>query len=235
MEKYYRIAGVTVKMNSFGRTEAQAEAYCCKPVQDVDFVVDGTTLSKRYAAEHPFLNEDMVEYMCSAGSFYKQLLDFDGFMLHASAVVVDNCAYLFSADSGTGKSTHTQLWLEKFGERAFILNDDKPALRREADGWYAYGTPWSGKFDISVNTRVPLAGIAILERGHFNKIERFSGIRAITGILRQAHRPREAERREKLLEILDKLITEVPIWKLECNLDLEAAAVAYEAMSGKEK
>lgn len=235
MEKYYAIAGLTVKMDSFGRTEEQAEAYRCKLATKVDIQVDSEPLKERYREARPGISEDTVEYMCSAGSFYKQLLDFDGFMLHSSAVVVDGRAYLFAADSGTGKSTHTQLWLEKFGEGAYILNDDKPALRREADGWYAYGTPWSGKFDISVNTRVPVAGIAVLERGENNRIRRISGIQAVSGVLRQAHRPREAERREKLLAILDKLITEVPIWKLKCNRELEAATVAYEAMAGKEK
>ena len=64
------------------------------------------------------------EYYCSAYRFYTQLVDFSGLMLHSSAVIMDGRAYLFSAPSGTGKSTHTQLWLDVFGDRATILNDD---------------------------------------------------------------------------------------------------------------
>ena len=73
-------------------------------------------------------------------------------MVHASAVEVDGKAYLFSADSGTGKLTHTKQWQNYFGkERALIINDDKPAIRKDKNGWAAYGTPFSGKTDENLN------------------------------------------------------------------------------------
>jgi len=165
----------------------------------------------------------------------REKLGFDGLMLHASAVVVDGKAYLFTADSGTGKSTHTRLWLERFGSRAYILNDDKPALRLEEDGWYAYGTPWSGKNDISVDARVPVAGIAVIERAAENSIAPFGGVPAIREILKQVNRPRDTTCREKLLELMDLLITRVPVWKLRCNMDPEAAEVSFGAMSKEGK
>lgn len=231
MEQYYKIAGLTVKMDSFGRTVEQAAPYLCEPCQDPQIVITSnwSEMKQRY----PMCSDDVGEYMATGTSFYRQLLDFGGMMLHSSAVVVDGQAYLFTADSGTGKSTHTQLWLKKFGARAFILNDDKPALRLEDDGWYAYGTPWSGKYDISVDTRVPVAGIAVVERGEVNSIEPFGGIAAIHAILKQVNRPKAKEYREKLLELLDKLITQVPVWKLHCNMDPEAAEVSYSAMRKK--
>lgn len=105
-------------------------------------------------------------------------------------------------------------------------------MRLESGVWYAYGTPWSGKHDISVNTRVPVAGIAVIERAEANQIERFRGTDAILAILRQSNRPKEMEYRIKLLELLDKLITQIPIWKLCCNMQPEAAIVSYNAMSG---
>jgi len=154
-------------------------------------------------------------------------------MLHSSAVVVDGRAYLFTADSGTGKSTHASLWLRQFPNNAYILNDDKPALRLINGTWYAFGTPWSGKNDISVNAGVPVAGIAVLERGENNEIAPFSGVAAIHALLKQVNRPILMEYRVLLLELLDKLITKVPVWKLKCNLDAEAAIAAYEGMSGQ--
>ena len=152
-------------------------------------------------------------------------------MLHSSAVVVDGRAYLFSAPSGTGKSTHTQLWLKLFGERAYILNDDKPALRLENGVWYVYGTPWSGKHDISVNTRVPLAGIAKIERGEYNEIIPWTGYEVLNTLMKQLVRPRDMEAQLKLMDILDKLISQIPMWKLRCNMGDEAAIISYEAMS----
>ncbi len=228
MEQYYRIAGLTVKMDSFGRTVSQAEPYLCEPGEQVDVQIrsDWRALQER----QPHLSDEDCEYLCTGGSFYCQLLKHGGLLLHSSAVVVDGWAYLFSAPCGTGKSTHTGLWLKKFGERAYILNDDKPALRLEDGVWYAYGTPWSGKNDISANRRVPLAGIAMVERAGDNRIEPFGGAQAVFALLEQTARPADGSLRGKLLDNLDKLLTQVPVWKLHCNMDPDAAWVSYNAM-----
>jgi len=230
MKKYYCIAGLNVIMDSFGRTVDQAVPYECAPFSTVDIEIESNfSLIKLM---YPYLTDEKCEYLATGRAFYRELLNFCGFQLHSSAVVTDNKAYLFTANPGTGKSTHTSLWLKQFEDRAFILNDDKPALRLEDGVWYAYGTPWSGKHDISVNARVPVAGIACLERGEVNEIERFSGRDAVLALLRQCNRPKAAEYRIKLLDLLDKLITQVPVWRLKCNMDPEAAIVSYEAMSG---
>ena len=228
MTKKYRIAGLLVAMESFGRTQEQAIPYLCSSDEKEHFTVysDVAAVKKKY----PEATDDLAEYLSTGSSFYSQLLDYEGFMLHSSAVVVDGKAYLFSASSGTGKSTHTNLWLQAFGDRAYILNDDKPALRMVNGKWYAFGTPWSGKYDLSVNVGVELAGVAVLERAKKNEIERFGGSSAIFNLLSQANRPKEYNKREKLLILIDKLIADVPIWKLKCNMEMEAAKVAYAAM-----
>lgn len=232
MEKFYKIAGLTVRMDSFGRTVEQAKPYEIPPCESVDFTVKSHWNSVK--KDYPLLSDDDGEYLATGAKFYLGLLDFGGFMLHSSAVVMDGKAYLFTADCGTGKSTHTDLWLKAFGDRAYILNDDKPALRLEDGVWYAYGTPWSGKHDISVNTRVPLGGIAVVNRSETNWLEPFEGKEAVIQIFRQLNKMRSMEYRIKLLELLDKLITQVPVWKLHCNMDVEAAVVAYETMSGNQ-
>ena len=183
----------------------------------------------------PTVPPEGLAYMDSGAIFYAHLLRYNGMMLHSSAIELEGRAYLFSGDSGAGKSTHTGLWQQVFGSAAQIFNDDKPALRLVEGVWYAYGTPWSGKYDISVNARVPVAGIAVVERGEENRIDPFGGIQAVRAILRQVNRPKAAEYRVKLLELLDKLITQVPIWKLRCNMDPEAVEVSYKAMSGMQK
>lgn len=226
----YKIAGLVVSMDSFGRTIRQAEPYRTDDVCEADISIVSDFDYVRSVM--PRLSDDDCEYLATGRVFYRELIGHNGFMLHSSCIVVDGRAYLFTANPGTGKSTHTSLWLQQFGDRAFILNDDKPALRLEDDVWYAYGTPWSGKHDISVNARIPVAGIACLERGEMNEIDCFSGRDAVLSLLRQCNRPKEAAYRIKLLELLDKLITKVPVWKLKCNMEPEAAIVSYEAMSG---
>ena len=228
MGKYFKIAGLTVEMYSFGKTAAQAAPYMTDVAgKDISIQVNLKKLKERY----PALSDESCEYLGSGSNFARQLLLFDGLVLHASAVVVGGQAYLFSAKSGTGKSTHTQLWLDHFGDRAFILNDDKPAIRLEEGIWYAYGTPWSGKHDISVNAKVPLAGICMIHHSEKNESWPFSGPKAIFSLLEQTLRPTDPILRAKLMELLDKLMTMVPIWQMGCNMDPEAALVSYEAMS----
>lgn len=232
MVQYYKIAGLTVQMESFGRTVEQAMPYRCEPAEP-DIVICSDW--KKLQQSQPHLSDEDCEYMCTGGSFYRQLLSFDGMLLHASAVVVDGWAYLFSAPCGTGKSTHTKLWLQVFGDRATILNDDKPALRFEDGHWYAYGTPWSGKHDISTNSRVRVAGICVLHQAKENSISLFEGAKAIFALMEQTARPPEAEQRQRLMVLLDRLLTQVPVWQMGCNMDSQAAELSYEAMSGGRK
>ena len=231
MEKIYEAAGLKFRMDSWGRTAEQAAHYEIGPENETDFNV--VSFWPDVKEKYPYISDDDGEYLATGAAFYKHLLDYGGMMLHSSAVVVDSKAYLFSADCGTGKSTHTEIWLRLFGDRAYILNDDKPALRREEDGWFAYGTPWSGKHDISVNARIPIGGIAMIERAEKNEIFSFSGKEAIRRILGQLNRVRDMDSRIKQMELLDKLLQEVPVWKLRCNMEDEAAIVSYEAMSGQ--
>jgi hypothetical protein len=233
MKRYYKITDLIVEMDTFGRTESQALPYLAEGYPEADIsIVSGW---EKFQKKFPFISDSESEYYCSAYRFYTQLVDFSGLMLHSSAVIMDGRAYLFSAPSGTGKSTHTQLWLDVFGDRATILNDDKPAIRRIDGVWYAYGTPWSGKYDMSINTRVPLGGICVLRRGEVNKIELYRGYGAIKDVFEQTPRNANADYVTKLLELLDSLLCEVPVWRMECNIDPEAARMAYAAMSRRKE
>ena len=229
--KHYLIADLRVAMDSFGRTDLQASPYEIPVAGDPDIVVHAS--SEILHQKYPDVSLDICEYLCTGSSFYRQLLQYDGMMLHSSCVVMDEKAYLFTAPCGTGKSTHTKLWLEQFGDRAYILNDDKPALRFVDGVWYAYGTPWSGKHDINRNTHAPVAGIAVLKQHENNMIQPFSGADAIEAILMQVIRPKTAEYRILVLETLDKLLSHIPVWELKCNMEPEAALLSYETMSGQ--
>ncbi len=229
MERDYLIAGLRVRMDVGGKTERQAKPYRAEQtVGQVDIEINQFVMPQDESVKH--LTEEQVEYIWTGADFYRKLIVHNGLMLHASAVVVDGYAYLFSAPSGTGKSTHTNLWLKKFGDAAYILNDDKPALRKEDGRWYAYGTPWSGKTDLNVNRRVPLGGICMLYRGAHNEIEPFTGTAAIHALLEQTLRPKSVLRMQ-ILELLDDLMSQVPVWKLSCTPEIEAVEVSYQAMS----
>ncbi|CVI70351.1 hypothetical protein NDGK_01844 [Clostridiales bacterium CHKCI001] len=227
----YRIADLTVEMHTFGRTLIQSEPYVCKKNNGecADIVIHSRW--EMFQERYPYLNKDLSEYLSTGNQFYWKLLDHSGMMLHSSAVMVDGRVYLFSAPSGTGKSTHTALWLQYLGERAQIINDDKPAIRVMGDKVYVYGTPWSGKTNQNLNVRGELGGIAVVKRANENQIRRLSNKEAIFALLNQTTRSRKEERIDRLFEVIELLIKTIPIYELSCNMELEAAKVAYETMA----
>lgn len=227
----YKIADIIVDFDvKYVRLKKQIQDYIYEGERPTNIEVRYAdelleTLQKRFFE----LDIDSIEYLFYGTEFYNALVHFNGIMLHSSCVVNNGKAYLFSATSGTGKSTHTQLWLKQYPD-AYILNDDKPAIRICPDGIYAYGTPFSGKTDLNVNTRVPIGGICMLSRGEKNQIERISTEYALCGILSQTVRPSKEEEMDKVLTTLDKIVSETPVYKLACNMDISAARVAYEFM-----
>lgn len=233
MTRIYNICGLAVECDfRFLTMTARAEKYLSggAPEIRVPFQPEKFEWLKQ---QEPSLDDDNCEIICTTESFYMQLLGYGGFMLHSSAVVMDGGAYLFSAPSGTGKSTHTALWLELFGERAAILNDDKPAILLREDGIFACGTPWSGKSDLNLNLCVPLRGICVLERSPENFIEPLPAEKAVYALLNQTLRPEEPAAMSALLGHIDRVTENIPMWRMGCNISTEAAGLAYEVMSGK--
>lgn len=228
----YRIADLIVEMMPSGRTKQQAMPYLTEEAGEADIVLSYDY--EKALLRYPQLQDlDTAEYMTTGSLFAVQMLRFDGFQLHASAVMLDGKAYLFSAPSGTGKSTHTEKWCRLFG--AQIINDDKPTLRRTDGVWTVYGTPWSGKNDLSCPVGVPLGGIAFLERGSVNKIGKISPMEAVPAILRECLQFSHKGCAQRQLELVDLLLREAPIYRLACRNDDEAAMVSCEAMKNGSK
>lgn len=231
----YSIAGLTVKIEHCGgRTLQQAQAYLSdnqsddQPI-DITINVSDARVAKS-VEEHPELSAADWDYMLSGNDFYVGLLRYGGILLHSSCVVVDGVAYAFSADSGVGKSTHTKLWLKRFGDRAYILNDDKPAIRLIDGKLYACGTPWSGKEDISVPKIVPLGAICFIERSETNRIENATVEQAVFKILSQTLRKLGEKNMDRLLDVIENICKNVPLYNLGCDISNEAVDVSYGAM-----
>jgi hypothetical protein len=155
-----------------------------------------------------------------------QMPNFDTILFHGSAISVDGEGYLFTALSGTGKSTHTRLWREHFGERAVMVNDDKPLLKLQDDKVLVCGSPWNGKHQLGTNTVVPLKGLCILTRSEENYIEPLSVAEAFPLLLQQTHRPKDPAVMVKILDLLHKLSERTRLYRLGCNMNPEAAIVA---------
>jgi len=165
----------------------------------------------------------------------EELFRYNCLLFHGSVVAVDGQGYLFTAKSGTGKSTHTRLWREVFGDRAVMVNDDKPILRFEEDGVLVYGTPWNGKHALGENICVPLRALCILERGEDNRIREITAKEALPMLVQQSNRPRRSQLTPRYLDMLDALARQTDFYRMECNMDPSAARLAYEVIPGSRK
>lgn len=226
----YAIADLTVEVELSGIYAERVIPYETDPDRPADITIRCDT--KLILEQNPQLgSEDMARYMATGTLFSRKLLDFSGFQLHSSAVMLDGKAYLFSAPPGTGKSTHTAKWCRLFG--ATCINDDKPVLRYLDGKWYAYGTPWSGKENLSTPIRVELGGVAFLDRGEENTISRLEPGEAVGMLISQCPRFLNQTQMMKQLTLLDQLLRDVPVWLLHCRNDDEAALVSRAAMTGE--
>jgi len=173
----------------------------------------------------PFLERAAIQR-----AFAEYLFDFDILLFHGSSLAVDGEGYLFTAHSGTGKSTHTRLWRQIFGDRAVMVNDDKPFLELQQHGVLLHGSPWSGKHGLDTNVCVPLKGLCILERGAENRIRTANPEEALPMLQKQAYRPLDQAKAPAFLQRVHQLSVSVSLWSMVCNKNPEAAQIAYDAM-----
>ena len=181
---------------------------------------------KRRKFTDPFLERTVIQRKVA-----KHLLGCDTLLFHGSAVAVDGKGYLFTAACGTGKSTHTRFWRETFGERAIMVNDDKPFLKITENGVLLYGAPWSGKHGLETNVCVPLQGLCILTRGPENRIRPLPPREALAMLEHQSCGGEEASLLPAIRKLAGKLSETVPLWQMECTRDARAALVSFDAMS----
>ena len=242
MQDIYRLADHTVKIESLYpqvhtlcaayRAEGDAEYRIVTTPADIAFEREKSAREDRLEGlpirEY---SEAYLETLAVYRKLAQLLVQEDVLLMHGSVVAVDGQAYLFTAKSGTGKTTHTRLWLQQFGSRAVMVNGDKPLLHITKAGVTVYGTPWDGKEHLSTHTACPLKAICILTRSEKNHIQRISKKEALPMLCQQIHRPADPAALANTLALVNKLGTGVPLYRLGCNMEPEAARVAYDGMN----
>ena len=176
---------------------------------------------------------DNAETLALYRSIAEQLPQFDAVVFHGAAISYGNQALLFTAPSGTGKSTHIKLWRHHLGDGVDIVNGDKPVLRMTETGVNVCSTPWAGKERWHKNRIVPLGAICLLKRGTVNRIKRVDPADHLEELLNQIYLPHNCEAAGLTLELLDLLCRRVPLYVLECDISEEAVRVSFEGLLGK--
>ena len=225
-----KIAGIPIGLDfKYEYTNRYVKDYITD--QAPEFVVSATAEDIKWEHEHSgivvpdYSAENIVLYRKIA----EKLPEYDALVFHGAVLEYDGVAYAVTAHSGVGKTTHTRLWLREF-ESAKILNGDKPILRLIDGKVYACSTPWMGKEGYGYNAMRPLGGIGFLARGEKNLARSIAPSDAVMRFMNQIYLSKnDAPALIRSMRVADRLITGVPLYEFECNMDVEAARVSFDA------
>lgn len=242
MTKLYLIAEKRIRVTSLFEevhrccseylTEGEADFTVTITEEDIAFERERSEQEAILEGRRPVRpSEAYLETLAVYRKIAEQMPFYDTLLFHGSCVAVDGLAYLFTAPSGVGKSTHTRMWREYLGERAVMINDDKPLLHVSGGEVLVYGTPWNGKHRLGCNMSAPLKALCLLERAEYNRIEAIRPAAAWPMLLQQAYRPADGAALARTLNLLEHVLDKVPLYRLGCLPDVDAAKLAYETMA----
>ncbi len=231
----YKIADVVFETN---HVYANTAKYC------KDYLYNGNDLPefRLTITQEDILKEKECEtenfplfaYECTAlhRKLSERLFDLHGIILfHGSAIGVnEKGAYLFTGKSGSGKSTHSSLWRKYYGDKVFMINDDKPYLRQIDGKWFIYGTPWNGKHFLGDNVSVELKAVCKIIQSKTNRIEKMLSSDIVRTVMEQTLKPVEQCAMEKYLSLIDDLVLKTEWYNLYCDISEEAAKLSFETM-----
>lgn len=231
----YNISGLKVAMVCrYDTLKRRAEKYLSSDADTADITIEVTDRAvKNILLKYSGVSPASAELSLTAAGFSRQLPQFDGFILHASAIGYRGTAILFSADSGVGKSTHTRLWQNVFGkDNVPIINDDQPVIRFLSGKAFVYGSPFSGNSEENADIKLPLRAVVFLERAKTNDIHRLLPQDSVPLFLRQIPRySYDRDYMDRILALLDRLLAHTPVWLLKCTPDRSAALLAEKAIT----
>lgn len=229
----YEIAGLRVRIeNKYEFTTKFCREYLSDD-QDSPIDIVATASKEDFDAERKISEEfsdGYIENICLYRSICSQMPSFGRILLHCSVLEYDGNAYAFLGRSGTGKSTHTKLWL-KYLAPTRVINGDKPILEYKDGAFIAYGTPWMGKERWGTKAKAPLKGLCFLEQAKTNSIRKLKVSEVSSRLFSQILIPAEEKNAVATLELADKMVTQVPAYLLQCDISEEAAKTSFEAMT----
>lgn len=232
----YKIADLIVEMNpKYNNTIELAEPFLYDGDKPADFnlKVSDEYLNDLMSKAVEGSTVDKMENFAFGCEFNRTAINYGTMLIHSSALIYDGGAYLFSAKSGVGKSTHTKLWLKAFGDKVHIMNDDKPVVKLLDGKAIAYGTPFDGGSGIALNEAYPLKAIIFIERGEENSVRVPETKEVIQKLYFQTAHMVGASTAENMLKNFEKLLSLTKFYVLTCNTDISAAHIVFENIVGK--
>ena len=224
-------AGLVIRIdNRFGYVQNLCTEYETSPDRPADIIISVSEKELRQEIKKTpeyFPDDGYAEGVVVYEKISNALPAYNAFVMHSSVLAVDGQAYGFAAESGTGKSTHTRYWKEVLGNRVTVINGDKPIYRFSDNILRAYGTPWCGKENWQMNTSAPMKALCLLEQGTENEIFPADPFTVLNEITHHFYLPGSDQvDMLKLIELIDRMISAVPIYRLRCRNHVSAAEMA---------
>lgn len=230
----YEIAGFRVQLNNkYPFTDKFCHKYLAEDQNsppDVTASVSDEEFAEEKRQSSNF-SDGYIENICLYRSLCLQMPQYSRMLLHASILQYKDAGYAFLGRSGTGKSTHTKLWLQYLPE-TFVLNGDKPILEEREDCFIAYGTPWQGKEGWGCKGQAPLKALCFLEQAKENSIRRLTPAETASRLFLQILMPSQEEAAAATLDLADHLIAKTPAYLLQCNISEEAVKTSFSCITG---
>jgi len=227
---------INIKENFTYNSKSCRSFICDSKICDCNIEINKSDLElERSIAEIKF-GDDYLEFIAVHRKLAEWLPKQGAFLLHSACFDVDGVGVAFAAHSGTGKTTHMRLWQEFLGEKMVVVNGDKPIVRffeNEPETPYAYGTPWNGKEHLGCNMRTKLQHICFIERSEKNFVEKVAKQDVIDRIFNQVYMPKDPVALMKTMQLIDRLLSCCNLWVIHCNMEPEAAEVAYNTIFEK--
>ena len=213
-------------------TEDSEDFHVTTSESDIQFEHDKSISEAIFEGNPPYEYEkSYYETLAVYRKIAVKMLQYDTWLMHGAVVATkDMGAVIFTAPSGIGKTTHMKLWLEHI-PGAFVVNGDKPLIRLSSAGYEVCGTPWAGKEGLQTNTIMPLKAVCFIERGEVNQLDQMTYSDAYPMLIQQTYRPSDKFEMSKTLSLIMDFGRTVPLYRMKCNMNPEAAYKAYEVIS----
>lgn len=194
-----------------------------------DFYVEVSDAEIEDERKSPHDDAAYLEALAIYRKIATRIIDFNGFLMHAAVISVDNNGIAFLAKSGTGKTTHLNLWQQLLGDKVTVINGDKPLLRFVDGRLYAYGTPWSGKEALNTNAKTELKNVCFISRAPVNECVAITDKDTILEkLFSQLFLPKTPHGLKYTLDFFGIIMRECSFYSIKCNTDITAAITAYQ-------
>lgn len=233
---FIKIAELTVKVSAlYPLSRELCRDYITEPSPspDIEVSVSKELLDRELEnAEEP-APPAYAEFLCVYRLIAEKLPIFNAFVFHGAAISYKDRGYIFTAQSGTGKSTHIMLWRKFIGKSVDIINGDKPIVKIRDSGAFICSTPWAGKEGWQKNRILPLSCVTFLERSTAPFIHRDTPESCIAKIMNQVYMPKSGKSAERTLELIDSLLNGVCLYTLGCDISENSVKIAFEGITNE--